>query len=115
MTNVLFVEDEDDLRTLMFEALSDQGYTVVLARNGREAIRALGGATAFSHVVTDISMPEGVTGIEVAMHAAQLQPDAKVVLASGYQRSQLPPLPDGTRFLSKPYRIRQLISALQEA
>lgn len=114
MSNVLFVEDEADLRTLMFEALSDQGYTVTLARNGREALLALGGEVTFSHVISDISMPEGVTGIDVANQAAQIQPGVRIVLASGYQRSQLPPLPPRTRFLPKPYRIRQLINALQD-
>jgi hypothetical protein len=36
------------------------------------------------------------------------------VLVSGYQRSQLPPIPEGTRFLPKPYRIHQLLGVLKE-
>ena len=111
--SMLFVEDEEDLRTLMFEALSERGYAVTLARNGRDAIEALRGPVQFSHVVTDVNMPNGVSGLQVALEAAQLQPQADVVLASGYQRAQLPALPPGTRFLPKPYRLWQLFAAIE--
>jgi len=110
---LLFVEDEDDLRFLIFEALSDLGYEVTMASNGREAIEKLQGDATFDHVVTDVSMPKGVTGLDVAQEAAKLQPHAKVVLVSGYQRSQLPPMPEGTRFLPKPYRLHQLLGVLE--
>jgi CheY-like chemotaxis protein len=63
MSNVLFVEDEADLRTLMFEALSDQGYTVTLARNGREALLALGGERL------DLRQVEGRAGVFEDGHA----------------------------------------------
>lgn len=112
-TRLLFVEDEDDLRFLIFEALSDLGYDVTMASNGREAIEKLLGDVAFDHVITDVSMPQGVTGLEVAEEAARLQPGAKVVLVSGYQRSQLPPIPEGARFLPKPYRLHQLLGVLE--
>ncbi|MGJ4801987.1 response regulator [Luteimonas sp. SDU82] len=109
--HVLFVEDEDDLRSIMQDALSDHGYEVTMARNGREALEQLG-SSRFSHVVTDVSMPQGVSGLEVAEHALRQQPRPRVVVASGYQRSQLEQLPEGAHFLSKPYRIRQLLAAL---
>ncbi len=110
---LLFVEDEEDLRTLMFEALAERGYEVTLARNGRDALDALRGPVRYSHVVTDVSMPDGVSGLDVALEAARVQPQARVVLASGYQRSQLPGLPAGVRFLPKPYRIPQLFSTIE--
>lgn len=112
-TRLLFVEDEDDLRFLIFEALSDMGYEVTMACNGREAIEKLQGDTTFDHVITDVSMPKGVTGLEVAAEAARLQPQARIVLVSGYQRSQLPPMPEGARFLPKPYRLHQLLGVLE--
>jgi len=112
MPHVLFVEDEDDLRSIIQDALAQHGYHVTLARNGREALDHLQGGGSFSHVVTDVSMPEGVSGLDVAAEALQQQPCPRVVVASGYQRSQLAPLPEGARFLPKPYRIRQLLVAL---
>lgn len=112
-TRLLFVEDEDDLRFLIFEALSDLGYDVTMASDGREAIEKLQGDAVFDHVITDVSMPKGVTGLEVAEEAARLQPQAAIVLVSGYQRSQLPPMPEGIRFLPKPYRLHQLLGVLE--
>ena len=109
---LLFVEDEDDLRSIMHDALSSHGYDVTIARNGREALEQLAGSHRFSHVITDVSMPQGVSGLEVAAQALRQQPRPRVVVASGYQRSQLEQLPDGVHFLAKPYRIRQLLAAL---
>lgn len=109
--HVLFVEDEDDLRGIIQDALAQHGYQVTLARNGREALEHLRRG-AFSHVVTDVSMPEGVSGLDIAAQALQQRPSPRVVVASGYQRSQLAPLPEGAHFLPKPYRIRQLLAAL---
>jgi len=111
-TRLLFVEDEDDLRFLISEALSDLGYDVTTASNGQDAIEKLHGDRPFDHVITDVSMPRGVTGMEVAEQAARLQPQARVILVSGYQRSQLPPMPAGARFLPKPYRLHQLLGIL---
>ncbi len=55
-----------------------------------------------------------MTGIELAAHAAQLQPHARIVLASGFARAQLPALPAYVSFLPKPYRIPQLLLLVQE-
>jgi CheY-like chemotaxis protein len=115
MNHVLFIEDEEDLRMIMREALSLSGYEVTVACDGHEALAELEKQTRFSHVVTDVSMPRGISGIEVAARVAQLQPEATVVIVSGYQRSQLPDLPSGSRFLLKPYRIPQLLGMLADS
>jgi CheY-like chemotaxis protein len=112
-THVLFVDDETDLRNIVGDAQTDCGYLVTVAADGREALEVLRGETRFSHVVSDISMPGGVTGLELAAFVLQCQPEAKVIVASGYQRSQLPPIPPGVQFLPKPYRIRQLLALLE--
>lgn len=110
--HVLLVEDEPDLRLLVEDALSLRGIEVTVARNGAEALEQLRGPGAFSHVVTDVCMPEGVTGLEVANEALQRRPSMQVIVVSGYQRSQLPPIPDTMSFLPKPYRMHQLFAAL---
>lgn len=110
--SVLFVDDEADLRDIVVDALAAQGFAVTTARNGVEAIEFLRGEVQFSIVVTDYSMPEGVSGLDVATEASALQPNARILLASGYSRSQLPALPENIRFLSKPYRFKQLIAAI---
>lgn len=113
--NVLFVEDEEDLRDMVGEAMRDWGYCVTVAANGHEALAHLRGSVPYSLIITDFSMPEGVSGLDVAVEAASVQPDARVLLVSGHQRSQLPGLPSGARFLPKPYRLKQLRSALEDA
>lgn len=110
--NLLFVEDEGDLRTIIVEALRDQGYSVTAASDGREAIAYLRGDAHYDMVVTDVSMPGGVSGVDVATHAATLQPAARVLIVSGLQRSQLPPIPPQAQLLLKPYRFNQLIAAI---
>lgn len=112
--HVLFVEDETDLRTVVAEGLADQGFSVTAASNGVEAIALLRSDAVYDVVVTDVNMPEGVSGLDVAAEAAATQPAARVLLASGLQRSQLPPIPAAVRFLPKPYRFRQLVSAIHE-
>ncbi len=113
--NVLFVEDEADLRSVVVQALTDQGFTVTSASNGVEAIAQLRGKTQYEVVVTDVCMPEGVSGLDVAAEVASTQPQARVLVVSGLGKAQLPAIPPGVRYLPKPYRFTQLIRAIQEA
>jgi len=110
---VLLVEDEDDLRMLVGEALRMTGYQVSTAADGLQAVSAME-REPFDVVVSDVSMPNGMSGIELSDHAARLQPNARVILASGFARAQLPALPGNVIFLPKPYRIPQLLALLPE-
>ncbi|RZA21157.1 MAG: response regulator [Lysobacteraceae bacterium] len=112
-TRILFVEDEAALRTLMSEALADAGMEVSTAFDGQDALAMLGGETRYDVIISDVSMPRGISGIELAAHAAELQPQARVILASGLSKAQLPPLPDKVHFLPKPYRLRDLLAAVE--
>lgn len=109
---LLLVEDEDDLRLLIGEALRMVGHTVVAVPDGPQAVLAMQ-EERFDVVVSDVSMPNGMSGIELVSHTTQLQPHARIVLASGFARAQLPPLPERVTFLPKPYRIPQLLALLQ--
>ena len=109
---VLFVEDEGPLLEMIRDALEDEGYEVTLARNGAEGVVLLDKDKRYDWIISDVMMPEGVSGIELARKAAELQPQARVILVSGLARAQLPPLPEGTTFLPKPYRLRQLLQVL---
>lgn len=109
---VLLVEDERALLMLVGDALEDLEFEVTAVRDGREAMEALEGGGRFDYVVSDISMPEGVSGLDIAARAIDADPDARVILVSGLSRAQLPPLPEGAHFLPKPYRISQLLALL---
>lgn len=109
---VLLVEDERALLMLVGDALEDSGFEVTAAASGRRALGLLEAGSGFDVVVSDISMPEGVSGLEIAERAMEAVPQARIILVSGLSRSQLPPLPDGATFLPKPYRISQLMALL---
>jgi DNA-binding NtrC family response regulator len=113
MADILLVEDEAGLRDLVAEALSDFGHWVTIAENGVVALRHLEKGR-FDVVVTDVSMPEGVSGIELANEIRLKYPESKVILVSGHARAQLKELPDNATFLPKPYRIHQLLQLLPD-
>ncbi len=110
---VLMVEDQHDLRELIGQALEDFGIEIHTADDGQTALRLLRELGNFDVVFSDISMPNGISGVELSAHVAEALPNARMILASGYARSQLPPLPDHVEFLPKPYRLRQLVALLQ--
>lgn len=111
MVDILLVEDEAGLRDLVAEALSDFGHRVIVAENGVVALRYME-KKRFHVIVTDVSMPEGVSGIELAEVVRLKYPESKVILVSGHARAQLQELPDNVTFLPKPYRIHQLLQLL---
>jgi len=110
---VLMVEDQQDLRELIGQALQDFGIEIHTADDGLAALRLMQDPGGFDVVFSDISMPNGMSGVELSEHVADVLPNARMILASGYARSQLPPLPEHVEFLPKPYRLRQLVTLLQ--
>ncbi|MBW8374610.1 two-component system response regulator [Stenotrophomonas maltophilia] len=110
---VLMVEDQQDLRELIGQALQDFGIEIHTADDGPAALRLMQDPGGFDVVFSDISMPNGMSGVELSEHVADVLPNARMILASGYARSQLPPLPEHVEFLPKPYRLRQLVTLLQ--
>ena len=113
--SILFVEDEAPLREMVVEALQDAGYHVQAAEDGIQALDFIGGSAHFDAMITDVSMPNGVSGIELARKAKDTRPGLVVVLVSGFARGQLPPVPHAIPFLPKPYRLGELMTILRES
>lgn len=88
---VLMVEDQTDLREMIGLALRDLGIDVATTADAHEAAALLKGEARFDVVFSDVSMPNGMSGIELSEHVAREQPQARMILSSGYARSQLPP------------------------
>ena len=81
---ILLVEDSEDLRQMTCTFLRMQGYTVVEATNGAEAVGAIQQYKAPIHLMlTDVILP-GMSGLELAKRVESLRPDMKVLCASGY-------------------------------
>jgi CheY-like chemotaxis protein len=113
---ILAVEDDVQVLRATAESLREFGYRVLEAENARAAL-ALLAEKSVDLLFTDIAMPGGMTGRELAQAAAPLYPDMKILLTSGYPdrmadtgRGREPPL----RFLRKPYRDHELACAVRE-
>lgn len=111
--SILIVDDELMLRDVVVEALQDQGYDVLVASDGPGALEIMRGSARIDVVFSDVSMPNGMSGVELAEHAAEIRPGIRIILASGFAKGQLPSLPKDVHFLPKPYRIGQLVESLQ--
>ncbi len=79
---ILVVDDEELIRDLLKMVLMDEGYTVVTAADGEEAIQHLN-SSPFDLVITDLVMPK-VNGVEVLRAAKGIDPDYPVMVITGY-------------------------------
>jgi signal transduction histidine kinase len=118
LDTVLVVEDEADLLDATAELFRSLGYEVLTASNGSEAIEALRRRNDIRVLFTDVVMPKGIDGIQLARSTREHHPDIKIVLASGYPLPALKAehgnLSDFT-FIHKPYRLADLIRTLGRA
>lgn len=116
---ILVVDDEPDIRTVVRLMARSNGYQVVEAGNGREAVEVLAKrAEPIDAVLLDVTMPE-MTGHEALPRLRELVPDLPVILVSGYDRSEVAQHLSNpaaqTDFLPKPFTKEQLLAALQHA
>ncbi|MDI4237372.1 MULTISPECIES: ATP-binding protein [unclassified Bradyrhizobium] len=111
---VLVVEDNDDLLDLTSAMLTRSGYQVRCARNGTEALRLLR-SEEFDLLLSDIVMPNGINGIEVAREARKLNKGIKILLASGYAGDALDRHQAVGEFpiIDKPFRMSELAARLR--
>ena len=115
---ILLVEDEPALRELVTKVLRHYGYQVIEAAHGKEAIQVWRDLTPKpALLLTDMMMPEGMTGWELAEHIRGEAPELKVVFTSGYS----PEIFDGevklagrANFLPKPFHPRILARTVRE-
>ena len=112
---VLFVEDEFLIRMLMAEVLRDEGFEVIEAANGSQAVAVIDGPEGFDLLLTDVQMPGPMDGIQVAIHARQRNPHVPVVVVSGRPDSalRLAGLASRSAFVSKPYDFAALVRTVR--
>ncbi len=113
---ILVVDDNGKIRQAVTKQLTQLGYRVIEAENGRAALAILETAESIHLLFSDVIMPGGIDGFELAAEATKRKPGLKVLLTSGFPegfgKTTQPML--GCRMLSKPYRSAQLAHALRE-
>jgi PAS domain S-box-containing protein len=109
---VLLVEDEQALRSSVWRILEQNGYKVVAAADGFEALKKADDAPdGFNLLVTDIALPQ-MRGTELAKQLLQRFPKMRVLYMSGYNEEKVPP--DAAHFIPKPFRREALIRKIRE-
>ena len=115
---VLVVEDNADVRRTVERQLTGLGYRVLAAGHGPAALALLETGQRVDLLFTDVVMPEGMNGFELATAARRLRPGLKVLLTSGFPGSTLTlpaALPAATGLLGKPYRRQDLARMVRAA
>jgi two-component system cell cycle response regulator CpdR len=118
MARILIAEDEDAIRALVARALALDGHQVTTAKDGAEALEALGGETeGFELLLTDIRMPV-MDGIALALATARDHPAVTILLMTGYadQRERARGLDALVHdVIAKPFSLGTIRSAVNEA
>ena len=114
--HVLVVDDEADIRALIKDILSDEGYGVAAAANASEA-RAARASHKFDLILLDIVMPGEIDGLQLADQIEAIAPEVQIIMCSGYSPklaagNRMRP---GRRFLSKPVSRLKLAQTVREA
>jgi CheY-like chemotaxis protein len=112
---ILVVEDDEAVRGLVVGLLSDLGYRVFEAAHAFDALDILA-AEAIDLLFTDVVLPEGMNGRELAVAAEKLRPGLKVLFTSGYSENAIVHhgrLDAGVQLLAKPYKKRDLARKLK--
>jgi CheY-like chemotaxis protein len=108
---ILLVEDHDELRAYSSGILRELGYNVLTAANGMEAIATLEDNPGIALLFTDVVLPGGMNGRQIADEALRRRPDLKVLFTTGYTRNAIVhngALDRGVELIVKPFGFDQL-------
>ena len=117
-TTILVVDDDRAVRAFLVAVARGLGHRVIEAADGAEALAALAVAPEIELLFSDVAMPNGMTGYELAAAARQTRPGLKILLTSGFpakdvrQRATLDP---DIRVLQKPYDPSELAAKITRA
>lgn len=117
VVDVLIVDDNAPLCTILAEFLESEGYRVTIAYDGRQAMRVMEQNTV-RILLTDIFMPE-IDGIELIMHLRKATPAPAILAMSGYNSENARPFLESARLLGaqhvfmKPFPLTDLLTYIQ--
>jgi PAS domain S-box-containing protein len=114
---ILVVEDDDEVRTYSVETLRDLGYRVVEAHDGPSALRLLERQSRVDLLFTDVVLPGGMTGAQIAAQVRKLRPEVKVLFTTGYARNAIihqGRLDNGVELITKPFSFTDLAAKVRD-
>lgn len=115
---VLVCEDDDKVRAYTVDVLKELGYRVMEADNGAAALQALETASEpIDLLFTDVILPGGMTGADIAQQARAQQPGLRILFATGYARNAIihhGRLDPGVELLTKPFTYAELATKVRE-
>jgi len=117
VTTILVAEDDDGVRNLILSTLTRGGFTVLVAADGREAMRLIeSNDLSIDVLVSDITMP-GMGGLELVALARAKRPGLALVMMSGTNRSELRSgaVAGDVTLLEKPFALHELTDAIDSA
>lgn len=115
---IFVVEDDPLVRNFVTAQLTSLGYKTVAAPDGKTALDLIAAGQTFDLLFTDVVIPGGMSGRELADEVARLRPGVKVLYTSGYTDNAIVhhgKLDDGVLLLTKPYRRNQLAEMIRKA
>jgi PAS domain S-box-containing protein len=113
---ILVVEDHEELRAFSTGVLRELGYNVIEASSGRVALEVLQTSSDFDLLFTDVVLPDGMSGRELADEAVRRRPGLKVLFTTGYTRNAIVhngKLDPGVNLISKPFTYEQLAAKVR--
>jgi CheY-like chemotaxis protein len=112
---VLVVEDDAEVARVTIEVLQEIGYEAVEVRDGHAALTLIEQDPRIELVLSDVAMPGGMSGLELARKLRNLRPELPVVLATGYTQWGARGAEENFVFIAKPYRREALADTLRTA
>jgi PAS domain S-box-containing protein len=113
---VLLVEDEPDVRLVVSDILTDLGYSVLEAESGRAGLVIADSGVRIDLLLTDVGLPGGMNGRQLADAARQRRPDLKVLFITGYADAMAVGnghMEQGMQVMTKPFGLDTLASRVQ--
>src|SRR5262249_22121030 len=110
---ILVVEDDDAVAATAGRLFELIGYHTIRAADGRTALEILLGGQKVDMVFSDVVMPGGMTGIELAQKIHRHFPQQPILLATGYSRAAAETAREGLALIAKPYRVDTLAEAVR--
>jgi len=113
---ILVVDDEVLIRMTVTEELADAGYVCLEAANGKDALGLLDTHPEVQLLVTDLGLPGGMDGREVAGAARRARPDLPIVFITGYagQSALAESNMERTAVIAKPFRMADLLGKIRQ-